>query len=72
MLRFHVFAIACSLLYFSGCGEAPDDFDETVIVAARLDNIELSWNYERVLSNLNTISVMIYQELTTDIKGNPN
>ena len=36
------------------------------------NNIELSWDYERVLSNLNTISVMIYQELTTDIKGNPN
>ncbi len=35
-------------------------------------NIKLSWDYERVLSNLNTISVMIYQELTTDIKGNPN
>ena len=36
------------------------------------NNIDLSWDYERVISNLNTISVMIYQELTTDIKGNPN
>ena len=36
------------------------------------NNIELSWDYERVIENLNTISVMIYQELTTDIKGNPN
>ena len=36
------------------------------------NNVNLSWDYERVISNLNTISVMIYQELTTDIKGNPN
>ena len=36
------------------------------------NNVELDWDYERVLQNLNTISVMIYQELTTDIKGNPN
>ena len=28
---------------FAGCGEGPDEFDETVIVAARLDNLELSW-----------------------------
>ena len=36
------------------------------------NNIDLSWDYERVMTNLNIISVMIYQELTTDIKGNPN
>ena len=36
------------------------------------NNVELDWDYERVLQNLNTISVMIYQELTTDIKGVPN
>ena len=36
------------------------------------NNVELDWDYERVLQNLNTISVMIYQELTTDIKGAPN
>ena len=36
------------------------------------NNVELEWDYERVLQNLNTISVMIYQELTTDIRGNPN
>ena len=35
------------------------------------NNVDISWDYERVISNLNTISVMIYQELTTDIKGNP-
>ena len=36
------------------------------------NNVELDWDYERVLQNLNTISVMIYQELTTDIRGVPN
>ena len=36
------------------------------------NNVDLVWDYERVLKNLNTISVMIYQELTTDIKGVPN
>ena len=36
------------------------------------NNVDLKWDYKRVLKNLNTISVMIYQELTTDIRGNPN
>ena len=36
------------------------------------NNVDLKWDYKRVLQNLNTISVMIYQELTTDIRGNPN
>ena len=31
------------LVCTAGCGEEPDDFDETVIVKARLDNLELSW-----------------------------
>ena len=36
------------------------------------NNVDLKWDYKRVLQNLNTISVMIYQELTPDIIGNPN
>tara|TARA_Y100001954_G_scaffold11390_1_gene11350 strand:+ start:870 stop:1172 length:303 start_codon:yes stop_codon:yes gene_type:complete len=36
------------------------------------NDVDLTWDYERVVQNLNTISVMIYQELTTDIRGNPN
>ena len=36
------------------------------------NNVDLVWDYERVLKNLNTTSVMIYQELTTHIKGVPN
>ena len=36
------------------------------------NNVDLKFDYKRVLQNLNTISVMIYQELTTDIRGNSN
>ena len=33
---------------------------------------DLNWNLNRVLKNMNTVSVMVYQYLSTDIKGNPN
>ncbi len=36
------------------------------------NNVDLAWDIDRVIENLNTLSVMIYQELTTDIQGNPN
>ena len=36
------------------------------------NNVNLTWDYERVIRNLNALSVLIYQQLTTDIKGNPN
>ena len=36
------------------------------------NNVSLTWDYERVMTNLQTISVLIYQELSTDIRGNPN
>ena len=36
------------------------------------NNIELDWDFERIIDNFNTLSVMIYQELSTDIRGNPN
>ena len=36
------------------------------------NNVNLTWDYERVITNLQIISVMIYQELSTDIRGNPN
>ena len=36
------------------------------------NNVSLTWDYERVMTNLQTTSVMIYQELSTDIRGNPN
>tara|TARA_Y100001935_G_scaffold189718_1_gene157937 strand:+ start:194 stop:496 length:303 start_codon:yes stop_codon:yes gene_type:complete len=36
------------------------------------NDVNLTWDYERVIRNLNALSVMVYQQLTTDIKGNPN
>ena len=36
------------------------------------NDIELDWDLERIIDNFNTLSVMIYQELSTDIRGNPN
>ena len=36
------------------------------------NDIELDWDLERIIDNFNTLSVMIYDELTTDIRRNPN
>ena len=36
------------------------------------NKVDLSWDYQRVIKNLKIISVIIYQELNTDIRGNPN
>ena len=36
------------------------------------NGVNLDWDLERIIDNFNTLSVMIYQELTTDIRGNPN
>ena len=36
------------------------------------NDVELEWDIDRVVDNLKTISVIIYQELNTDIRGNPN
>jgi hypothetical protein len=36
------------------------------------NEVDLDWDVERVMDNLRTISVIIYQELSTDIRGNPN
>ena len=36
------------------------------------NDVDLDWDVERVMDNLRTISVIIYQEFTTDIKGDPN
>ena len=35
-------------------------------------NVDISWDLDRVVENFQTLSVLIYQELTTDIKGDPN
>jgi len=36
------------------------------------NNVDLDWDIDRVVDNLRTISVIIYQELNTDIRGDPN
>jgi hypothetical protein len=36
------------------------------------DYVDLDWDIDRVMDNLRTISVVIYQELNTDIRGDPN
>ena len=36
------------------------------------NDIELDWDLERIIDNFNTLSIMIYQELSTDIRGNSN
>lgn len=36
------------------------------------NDVDLDWDIQRVIDNLQTITVIIYQELNTDIKGNPN
>lgn len=36
------------------------------------NKVDLSWDYERVVKNFQVLSVLIYQEFTTDIRGDPN
>ena len=36
------------------------------------NDVDLDWDIDRVIDNLQTITVIIYQEFKTDIKGNPN
>ena len=36
------------------------------------NDVDLDWDIQRVIDNLQTITVIIYQELSTDIKVNPN
>ena len=36
------------------------------------NDVDLDWDIDRVMDNLRTISVVIYQELNTDIRGDPN
>ena len=36
------------------------------------NDVDLDWDINRVVKNFQTLNVIIYQELTTDIRGNPN
>lgn len=35
-------------------------------------DVNFSWDMKRVIDNLKTVSVIVYQTLNTDIRGNPN
>tara|TARA_B100000749_G_C18339597_1_gene428436 strand:- start:56 stop:361 length:306 start_codon:yes stop_codon:yes gene_type:complete len=35
-------------------------------------DVDLTWDIDRIVKNFQTLNVIIYQELTTDIKGDPN
>ena len=56
-----------------------DDIDPTlgnakyyVYRELNCNDVDLDWDVERVMDNLRIISVFIYQELNTDIRGDPN
>ena len=36
------------------------------------NDVDVTWDVERVIDNLKTVSVIVYQTLNTDIRGNPN
>ena len=35
-------------------------------------NVDLSYDYDRVINNFKILSVAVYQALSTDIRGDPN
>ena len=41
-------------------------------VELNCSDIDLDWDIDRVVENARTISVIVYQFLSTDIKGDPN
>ena len=41
-------------------------------VELNCNEIDLEWDFTRVVENARTISVIVYQYLSTDIKGDPN
>ena len=36
------------------------------------NNVDISWDLDRVVENFQALAVLIYQELNTDIRGDPN
>ena len=41
-------------------------------VELNCNEIDLDWDIDRVIENARTISVIVYQYLSTDIRGDPN
>ena len=36
------------------------------------NKVDLDWDIDRIIKNFQTLNVIIYQELSTDIRGNTN
>tara|TARA_Y100001970_G_C14107395_1_gene788942 strand:- start:933 stop:1235 length:303 start_codon:yes stop_codon:yes gene_type:complete len=36
------------------------------------NKVDFSWDTHRLINNIQTVSVIVYQYLSTDIKGDPN
>ena len=36
------------------------------------NKVDLAWDIDRIVKNFKTLNVIIYQELSTDIRGDPN
>ena len=36
------------------------------------NSVNLGWDFNRVIKNVKTVTIIIYQQLNTYIKGNPN
>ena len=36
------------------------------------NEVDLDWDIDRIVKNFQTLNVIIYQELSTDIRGDPN
>ena len=36
------------------------------------NNVDITWDLDRVVENFEALTVLIYQELNTDIRGDPN
>ena len=41
-------------------------------VELNCNDIDLDWDIDRLVENASTISVIVYQYLSTDIRGDPN
>jgi len=66
--RFICFGILLSCLW--GCGEDPEEFDETVIVEARLDNLTLSWK-GFAYGDINGTATLVVTDLNDEERTKP-
>ena len=74
-ITFLVFALLCSGCYVTSHYSDPIYDDHTTEVyyynELNCNSTNFSLDLNRIINNFNTISVMLYQYFTTDIKGRP-